>query len=511
MNPPPRLQLEGVTKRFGRLLANDGIDLLVRPGEIHALLGENGAGKSTLVKQIYGLLEPDSGSIRVDGRPVRITSPRVARGLGIAMVFQHFTLVEALDVAENVALGLDERLARRELARRIREAGRAYGLPLDPDRPVHELSMGERQRVEIVRCLLERPRLLIMDEPTSVLTPQEVERLFATLRRLAAEGCAILYISHKLAEIATLCERATILRAGRVVAVVDPRTTDARELAARMVGAEIRTTEPRGPAAVGPVRLALDGLSLPADRPFGTALVDLRLELRAGEILGIAGIAGNGQDELFRTLSGERPIERAEALRLDGRPIGALGPSERRRLGLVAVPEERLGHAAVGELPLPANTVLAARERLGLVRRGLVRWGAARAATGRIVQRLDVRTPALDAPAASLSGGNLQKFVIGRAILQDPPVLVAAQPTWGVDVGATAAIHAALRDLASAGAALLLISQDLDELLALADRLAVLDRGRLSPARPVAELALEEIGLLMGGLHEPTGEARHGP
>ncbi|MCX8101045.1 MAG: ABC transporter ATP-binding protein [Geminicoccaceae bacterium] len=500
---PPRLEVRGLSRAFGHLLANDAIDLVVQPGEIHALLGENGAGKSTLVKQLYGLLEPDSGEIRIDGEPVRIDSPKAARRLGIAMVFQHFTLVEAMDAVENIALGLDDPPPRRVLRRRLLAAAEAYGLAVDPDRPVRELAMGERQRVEILRCLLEEPRLVIMDEPTSVLTPQEAERLFAVLRRLAAEGRAILYISHKLAEIVALCDRATILRQGRVVAVVDPKRETPRSMAAAMVGAEIRTPEPRTAHAPGPVRLSLDRLSLPAERPFGTALHELALELRGGEILGIAGIAGNGQDELVRVLAGERPVA-AETIRLDGRPIGATGPSTRRALGLVTVPEERLGHAAVGELPLPANTILGARERLGLAPRGLLRRAAARRATAEIVRALDVRTPAIDAPAGTLSGGNLQRYVIGRAILQQPAVLVAAQPTWGVDAAAAAAIHAALLELAAAGGAILLISQDLDELLGLCDRLAVLDRGRLSPPRPTRDLRLEEIGMLMGGVHEPA-------
>lgn len=506
--PPPRLELRGVTKRFPGVVANDGVGFKVGPGEIHALLGENGAGKSTLVKIIYGVLHADEGEIVWDGRPVRVADPKAARALGVGMVFQHFSLFEAMTVLENVALGIDDAVERRTLAGRVREVSRAYGLPLDPAREVHSLSVGERQRIEIVRCLLGNPRLLIMDEPTSVLTPQEVGRLFETLRKLAAEGCSILYISHKLQEIKDLCDGATILRGGKVVATCDPRAETARSMAQLMIGAEVRTLDRRegGPATAGAPRLVVEGLSMPAEQAHGIDLKGVGLEVRAGEILGVAGVAGNGQNELLLALSGERPAGRAEAVRIDGRPAGRLGAGRRRSLGLCVVPEERNGHAAVPEMSLVDNTTLSAHGRMGLLAGGgFIRAGKARAFARRIVAEFDVRTPGVDTPARSLSGGNLQKFVVGREILQDPGVLVVSQPTWGVDAGAAAAIHRALVALAAKGAAVLVISQDLDELLSLTDRLAVINVGVLSPAMVTAEASIEQIGLLMGGVHGTTG------
>ncbi len=499
---PARLRLRGITKRFPGVLANDHVDLAVRPGEIHALLGENGAGKSTLVKIVYGVLQPDEGEIVWEGKPVEIRSPHQARRLGIGMVFQHFTLFEALSVRENIALGLEERLERATLDTRIREVSEGYGLPLDPDRDVHTLSVGERQRIEIVRCLLQNPRLLVMDEPTSVLTPQEAEKLFETLRRLAAEGCSILYISHKLEEVRALCERATILRSGKVVAVCDPRTETARSMAEIMVGSAIREpARPAGRLKRAP-RLVVDRLSMEGEGPFGIALRDISLLVRRGEILGIAGVAGNGQDELLAALSGERLAPKAEMIRIAGAPVGGLGPARRRRLGMCVIPEERNGHAAVAELTLAENALLSAHARLQLLRLGFVRRRAVAAFAQRIIERFDVRTPGVDATAGSLSGGNLQKFVVGREILQNPEVLVAAQPTWGVDAGAAAAIHAALMELAERGTAVLVISQDLDELLTLSDRLAVMHAGRLSRSFETAQVEIGRIGMLMAGVEE---------
>ena len=498
------LELSGLTKTYPGVRAADGVSLRVRAGEVHALLGENGAGKSTVVRMVYGLARPDSGEMRLHGAAYAPASPKAARAAGVAMVFQHFSLFDALSVAENIALGMDDAPPRRQLAGRIRAVSRDYGLPLDPDRLAGDLSAGERQRVEIMRCLLQNPRLLIMDEPTSVLTPQEVEILFSTLRRLAAEGVSILYISHKLEEIRALCDHATILRRGRNVGTCVPRDVTAREMGEQMVGARIATPQrpvlpPLGDAGA---LLQVEGLSLPAPRAFGTALRDISFAVRPGEILGLAGVAGNGQEELLAALSGERRAP-ARSIVLEGRPIGQLGPRRRRRLGLLAAPEERLGHAAAPGMSLTENALISAvtRQRLASPR-GVVRWGAARDFAARVIADFDVRTPGPETPARALSGGNLQKFVIGREVLQAPHVLVVNQPTWGVDAAAAAAIRQALLDLAAAGAAVVCISQDIDELLALADRFGALNAGRLSAIRPTRALSVEEIGLMMGGAHD---------
>jgi len=499
------LRLAGLTKAYPGVVANSAVRFDIRAGEIHALLGENGAGKSTLVKTIYGLVQPDSGTMILRGQPYAPGEPRAARAAGVAMVFQHFSLFDALDVAENIALGMENPPPLRELAARISAVSEAYGLPLAPRRIVGDLSAGERQRVEIIRCLLQDPRLLIMDEPTSVLTPQEVDILFQTLRKLCAEGVSIFYISHKLEEIRALCQHATILRLGRVVGTCDPRETSARAMAEMMVGASLHV--PSRPAVeAGAAVLRLNGLSAPPPRAFGTALRDITLDIRAGEVLGIGGVAGNGQDELLLALSGEVRVEDA-MLRLRDLPIGRKGPNARRKLGLLTAPEERMGHAAAPEMSLTENALLSGAGREGLTRHGFLRWRRARDFATRIITRFDVRTPGPDNTARSLSGGNLQKFVIGREILQHPGVLVVNQPTWGVDAAAAAAIRQALLDLAAGGAAVVVVSQDLDELMEIADRFAALNDGRLSEPRPTRGLTVEEIGLMLGGSHDM--EAAH--
>jgi simple sugar transport system ATP-binding protein len=507
----PRLELRGISKRFPGVLANDKVDLEVRPGEIHALLGENGAGKSTLVKIIYGVLQADEGSIRWEGAETAIRSPHDARSRGIGMVFQHFSLFEAMTVLENVALGIDDARDLKALTGRIVEVSNAYGLPLDPKRHVHTLSVGERQRIEIVRCLLQSPRLLIMDEPTSVLTPQEISKLFETLRQLASEGCSILYISHKLDEIRVLCDRATILRQGRVVAACDPRQETPRSMAQMMIGAELKTLTRQGAGGEGDARLVVDGLDLPSPEPFGVDLKRITFDVRAGEIFGIAGVAGNGQNELVEALSGERVADRAEAVWIDGKRVGRLDARRRRALGLSCIPEERNGHGAVTEMSLVENGLLSGYQRKNLLAVGVIREGAARSYAEEIVGDFDVRTSGVDAPAGSLSGGNLQKFIVGREILQTPGVLVASQPTWGVDAGAAAAIHQALINLAAQGTAVLVVSQDLDELLELTHRLAVINEGKLSRTLVTAEASIDEIGMLMGGLHGAEAPASERP
>ncbi|MFO1070271.1 MAG: ABC transporter ATP-binding protein [Geminicoccaceae bacterium] len=510
---PPRLELKGITKQFPGVLANDRVDLRVMPGEIHALLGENGAGKSTLVKQIYGVLHPDSGEILWDGKPVHIADPHAARALGIGMVFQHFSLFQAMTVLENVALGVDGVTDMAALAKRVRAVSEQYGLPLDPSRDVYSLSVGERQRIEIVRALLQDPKLLIMDEPTSVLTPQEVEKLFETLRLLAAEGRSILYISHKLDEIRVLCHAATILRGGKLVGACDPAKETARSMAALMVGTQIKPPTRSAGGTKGAPRLKVERLSAVSPESHGIDLKDVSFEVRAGEVFGIAGVAGNGQAELLAALSGELLVDRADAIMLEGKPVGRSGARDRRDLGLCYVPEERNGHGAVGDFSLSDNAFLSSYRRKQFLSGGLIRKGDVDRFASTIVERYNVKTAGIGALARSLSGGNLQKFIMGREILQEPTVMIAAQPTWGVDAGAAALIHQALLDLAARGAAVLIVSQDLDELLALTERLAVIHVGRLSQALVTADASIEQIGLLMGGLHEghhePVAERVH--
>jgi general nucleoside transport system ATP-binding protein len=502
----PLLRLTGLTKAYPGVVANQDVSFDIQPAEIHALLGENGAGKSTLVKTIYGLVQPDAGQMMLHGAAFQPAEPRIARAAGIGMVFQHFSLFDALNVAENIALGMENPPPLHAIAARVRQVSDQYGLPLDPDRIVGELSAGERQRVEIIRCLLQDPKLLIMDEPTSVLTPQEVAILFETLRKLRADGTAILYISHKLEEIRSLCDAATVLRLGRVVGHCDPRETSARAMAELMVGSSLHVPQ-KASRPAGEIVLQLQGLDMRAPHRFGTALRGINLELRRGEVLGIGGVAGNGQDELVAALSGEMRCA-AGMVQMLGQPIGDLPPNARRKMGLLAAPEERMGHAAAPDLSLTENALLTAATRQNLTRRGFVAWGRARDFAAKVIAAFDVRTPGPANAARSLSGGNLQKFVIGREILQDPVVLVVNQPTWGVDAAAAAAIRQALLDLTAKGAAVICISQDLDELMEISDRFAALNGGTLSAPRPAAGLSIEAIGLMLGGAHDL--EVAHG-
>lgn len=501
---PLRLELRDITKVYPGARANDGVCLKVAPGEIHAVLGENGAGKSTLMKVIYGAVQPDSGSILWEGKQVVVSSPETARRLGIAMVFQHFSLFESLTVAENVWLGLAER-SRERVAERIAELSRGYGLEIDPQRPVHTLSVGEKQRVEIVRALLSNPKLLILDEPTSVLTPLAIEQLFVTLRRLKADGCSLLYISHKLDEIRELCDRCTVLRAGRVTGDVTNLALETNASLSRlMIGREPPALEHRGLQA-GPVVLAVRDLSLPQQQEFGVGLSGVSFHVCAGEILGVAGVSGNGQRELLSALSGEDARAPAGSIMLTGADVSAASPVERRRLGLHFVPEERLGRATVPGHSLADNALLTRRE--SLADGWLLRKAPLRSLAGRLIERFHVKAGGPGALARSLSGGNLQKYVMGREIDARPKLLLVAQPTWGVDVGASAQIRAELLRLRDTGSALLVVSEELDELFELADAFVVMANGRVSPRIASKDATRARLAEWMSGLWPGSGVA----
>ena len=501
----PRLELRGITKFYPGVVANDDISLIVMPGEIHAVLGENGAGKSTLMKVIYGAAAADHGTMLWNGAPVKVSNPAAARRLGIGMVYQHFSLFETVTVAENIAVALEGKFDLAALSDRIRDLSARYGLPLDPDRLLHHLSVGERQRVEIVRCLLQSPELLILDEPTSVLTPQAVTSLFETLRVIAGEGCSIVYISHKLEEIRALCDTATVLRAGRVAGSADPKTASASDLAQLMVGRALPQTH-REAATPGPAAaLEVRGLSAPAEDPFGTDLRDISLAVHPGEIVGIAGVSGNGQTELVELLSGERIAPDSAAIRLAGIDVGHLGAWQRRARGLAFVPEDRIGRGVVPTMSLSDNALLTGHDQ-GMTRHGLISREAAGRYTERVIERFDVRCNGKQAAARSLSGGNLQKFIVGREVGLAPDTLIVAQPTWGVDVSAAAFIRQTLIDLSREGTAILVVSDELDELFEICDRLTVIYQGHLSNSLARAGTTVEEIGLIMAG----TNPARPG-
>ncbi len=513
----PLLELKGITKRYPGTLANDGVDLAIMPGQMHALVGENGAGKSTLMKCIYGVIRPDAGEILWRGQPTTIASPAAAQRIGIAMVFQHFSLFETLTVAQNIALSMQGAGNLRRLSERIATVSREYQLPIDPGRHVHSLSVGERQRVEIVRCLLRDPQLLIMDEPTSVLTPGEVDLLFETLRRLVQEGRSVLYISHKLDEVRALCQRATIMRTAKVVGTCDPREESVASLARMMIGSDPPTLKRRRSSIQRLPCLRLRELSYRPSDPFGTPLEGMNLDVFSGEILGIAGVSGNGQQEMLVMLSGEERVRQVDMIQIGDQPVGGMDPAQRRARGLAFAPAERLGRAAVPGMSLVDNTCLTAYQK-GLVRHGFVRARAVRRFAHRVCETFRVVCGSIHAEAGSLSGGNLQKFVMGREILLAPKVLVAANPTWGVDIGAAMAIRQALVDLTATGAGVLLISEDLNELFEICDRIAVIYQGRLSPVVAVEDADRDQIGRWMTGVfgdgpggtdQPPRGGSRH--
>ncbi len=496
-----------MTKAFPGVLANDNVDMALKSGEIHALLGENGAGKSTLVKMIYGILKADQGEIEWEGQTVTISNPAMARRLGIAMVFQHFSLFDSLSVCENIALGMEDAGDMLSLKEHILEVSNRYGLPLDPDRHVYTLSVGERQRIEIIRCLLQNPKMLVMDEPTSVLTPQEVNKLFETLSRLAKEGVAILYISHKLDEIKTLCQKATILRGGKVMDSVMVVNESANSLASRMMGQELDFSAREKSSSVGESRLRINHLNLPAEDEFGIPLRDISLSVHSGEIVGIAGVAGNGQDELLKAINGEITGSDNDFIYIDNEPCGVSDVNRRRTMGLASIPEERLGHGAVPNMSLNENSLLTSFRRLGFTNRGFINLNKCRHFCESVISTFNVKSNGSTSSAASLSGGNLQKFIVGREILQKPDILVVSQPTWGVDAGAAQTIHHALRGLAENGTAILVISQDLDELMKISDRITAICAGALSQVFPASEVTIEQIGLMMAGVQNGENHA----
>jgi len=498
----PMMEMRGITKRFPGVVANDNVSFDVRAGEVHTLLGENGAGKSTLMKILYGLYQPDEGEVLLNGKAVRLNSPADAIANHIGMIHQHFMLVSSLTVAENVALGLKSGRGPftnlSKVRRRIHELSERYGLQVDPDAYIWQLAVGERQRVEIIKALYRNVKLLVLDEPTAVLTPQEVDDFFVILREMTSDGCGLIFISHKLHEVIELSNRITILRHGRVEGTTEPESTTRAKLAQMMVGREIITDREERPAASREVALKIDKLRSVGDRGVD-ALVDVDLEMYAGEILGVAGVSGNGQRELAECIAGLRPSTQG-SIYIKDNDITGLSPKEVRNVGVAFVPEERMRDGAIGDFSVSDNMVLLNHTDEKFSSSGFLRFGAIKEHCTKLVSDYQVKTPDIDTPTKNLSGGNIQKVIMARELAGKPEVLIAAQPTRGVDIGAAEYIHGRLIEQRNAGTAILVISEDLDEVMQLSDRIAVICEGEIMGIVDRSTATREQIGLLMAGV-----------
>ncbi|SDL89259.1 ABC transporter ATP-binding protein [Streptomyces wuyuanensis] len=514
---PPAVELRGITKRFPGVVANHDIDITIRKGTVHALVGENGAGKSTLMKILYGMQKPDEGTITIDGKQVGFHSPADAIAAGIGMVHQHFMLADNLTVLENVVLGGEKLYGIGAKARnKIKEISDAYGLNVRPDVLVEQLGVADRQRVEILKVLYRGARTLILDEPTAVLVPQEVDALFDNLRELKAEGLTVIFISHKLGEVLSVADDITVIRRGTTVGTADPRTTTPKQLAELMVGSELPSPETRESTVTDVPMLNVDALRLTATDPDGVireVLDGITFTIHKGEVMGIAGVEGNGQTELIEALMGMRDPD-GGVITLDGSDISHVPTRKRREDGIGYIPEDRHRHGLLLESPLWENRILGHVTERPNSKKGLLDLKAARKDTERIVREYDVRTPGIEVTAASLSGGNQQKLIVGREMSHHPKLLIAAHPTRGVDVGAQAQIWDQIREARREGLAVLLISADLDELIGLSDTLRVMYRGRLVADADPATITPEELGSAMTGAatghleHNENGEGR---
>ncbi|HET9587650.1 MAG TPA: ABC transporter ATP-binding protein [Anaerolineales bacterium] len=497
------LEMRAITKRFPGVLANDLVDFDVKFGEVHALLGENGAGKSTLMKILYGLYHPDEGEILLNGRPVTITSPTDAINLGIGMIHQHFMLVQTLTVAENVALGLPSSRGLLtdldRVSKRILELADIYGLKIDPEAYIWQLSVGQQQRVEIIKALYRGAALLILDEPTAVLTPQEVDELFAIMRQMVKDGHALIFISHKLHEVVAISNRVTVLRDGRKIGTRPTSETTKQDLANWMVGREVGFAPDRGVVERGEIRLKLENISCGSDR--GTpGLRDVSLAVHAGEILGIAGVSGNGQRELAEVITGLRK-NTSGRVKLEREDVTGLQAGELTDRMLSYIPEERMRDGMIREFTVAENMVLREHHKQPYSRSGFLSLSNISSRADELIRKFQVKTPSRDTRAKNLSGGNIQKVVLAREISRNPRVIIAAQPTRGLDIGATEYVRKQLIEQRRQGVAILLISEDLDEILALSDRIAVLYEGQIMDIVPREIATPEKLGLLMAGVH----------